>query len=299
MTVHLPNVFIVGSAKSGTSSLYQYLKQHPAVFMSRIKEPHYLCSDCFPERFTGPGDEGFSDNIVRNREAYLELFENPGEATILGEASVYYLNFPDSAERIKALNPDAKIIAVLREPVSRAFSAYLHTTRDGRETLSFELALKVESERIAKGYQPLWWYQQIGYYSQQVRRYLEVFDPSQIRIFLYEDLKDTERVLQEVFKFLDIPPDIPVDTSIRYNVSGVPKSRWIYNFFAQPNPLKSALKPFFPTALRQRLGHQAKAMTLQRIELRRETRTMLQERYRDDIHELEQLLDRDLSHWLK
>lgn len=267
--------------------------------MSRIKEPHYLCSDQFPDHFTGPGDEGFSDNIVRHREPYLDLFQSPGDATRLGEASVYYLYFPGAAERIRELNPSAKVIAVLRDPVARAFSAYLHTTRDGREKLSFEDALAAEPQRRVDGYQPLWWYRELGYYSAQVRRYLEVFDESQIRIFLYEDLKDTQRVMREIFEFLGIGLDALVDTSIRYNVSGVPKSRWLYEFFAKPNILKNVVKPLLPVGLRQRLGHQAKAMTLQKVELQPATRTMLQEGYRDDIRELESLLGRDLSRWLK
>ena len=294
----VPNMFIAGSAKAGTSSLYHYLSQHPDVYMSAIKEPHYLCSHHFPSKFSGPGDEGFSGNIVRTRDAYMELFRNTGGAKIVGDASVYYLYYPDTAERIKAWNPDAKVIIILRNPVDRAFSAYSHTVRDGRESLSFEAALLAENERKLTGYQPLWWYRDVGMYSKQVKRYFDVFDRRHVRIFLYEDLRNMDHVLSEVFSFLNIRQDVRIDTSIRHNSSGVPRSRWLYNFFARPNPIKNALKPFLPKRLRHRLGHKAKNMTLRHLTLRAETRYQLLREYHDDIAALESLIDRDLSHWL-
>ncbi|SFU31632.1 sulfotransferase family protein [Alicyclobacillus macrosporangiidus] len=293
----IPNFFIIGSAKAGTSSLQQYLSQHPQVFMSAIKEPHYLCAEHFPPKFTGPGDEGFSEHITRTREQYLSLFAKADGYRVIGEASVYYLSFPSTAQRIKELNPAAKLVAVLRNPVDRAFSAYLHTVRDGRETLTFEEALAAEPDRKQRGYQPLWWYREIGLYSKGVAEYLRVFGPDQIKVYLYEDLKNIARVLHEIFHFMGIEP-LTIDTSIRYNVSGIPKSRFLYTFFAQPNWFKNALKPLFPTALRQRLGHRAKALTLRKVEMRPETKRELQEYYRDDILALQELLHRDLSHWL-
>lgn len=266
--------------------------------MSTIKEPHYLCSHHFPPEFTGPGDEGFSRNIVRTREAYMELFRETGGASVVGDASVYYLYFPDTAHRIKALNPDAKVIIILRNPVDRAFSAYSHTVRDGRESLPFEAALRAEDERRTSGYQPLWWYREIGMYSKQVRRYLETFDSRHVRVFLYEDLSNMEHVLAEIFAFLNISQDVSIDTSIRHNASGMPRSRWLYNFFARPNPIKNALKPFLPRRFRQRLGSKAKGMTLRHLTLGVQTRYRLMKEYQDDIAALESLIDRDLSHWL-
>ncbi|WP_281176389.1 sulfotransferase family protein [Alicyclobacillus ferrooxydans] len=290
---------MAGAAKAGTSSLYHYLTQHPAVFMSHIKEPHYLCSHRFPPSFTGPGDEGFSDNVVRNETDYLKLYSNPGNATVLGDASVYYLYYPDTPRLIRELNPDAKVIIILRNPVDRAFSAYSHTVRDGRETLSFEQALEREHERREMGYQPLWWYKEVGMYAAQVKRYLDTFDRQHLRIYLYEDLKDMSRVIGEIISFLGIDQDVPIDTSIRHNASGVPRSRWLYNFFAKPNPLKNALKPFLPANVQHKLGNKAKNMTLKHLSLRPETRFQLTKELQSDIKVLEGLIGRDLSHWVR
>ena len=294
----LPNFFIVGAAKSGTSSLFHYLDSHPDVFMSRVKEPHYLCSDFFPDDFTGPGDEGFSENTCRNREDYLQLFESGASVPVRGEASVYYLLYPGVAERIHELNPDAKIVMVLRNPVDRAFSAYLHTTRDGRETLSFEDALAAEQSRRDQGYQPLWWYREAGLYSEQVKRYLKVFPDDQMRIFLYEDLQDTATVVREILTFLGVDTEVQIDTSIHHNASGVPKSRWLYQFFSDKHPVKEMLKPFFPKSIRHKLGEKAKSMVLEKTTMKPSTRRRLTEYFQPDIGRLEALIGRDLSPWL-
>lgn len=293
-----PNLFLAGAAKSGTSSLFAYLEQHPNVFMSPIKEPHYFCHDCLSDPLTGPGDEGFSHNRVRDPDTYLHLFDGGKDALVRGEGSVYYLYFAPVPARLMAFNPEAKVVLVLRNPVDRAFSAYLHTVRDSRETLSFEEALANEAQRRDRGYQPLWWYRELGLYSAQVARYQQVLPPSQLKVFLFEDLSNMPRVLTDTFKFLGLPDAPGIDTSVRYNESGVPKSRGLYEFFAQPNALKEALKPLLPTRLRQRLGSRAKAMTLRKQTINPQTRAELTAYYRDDVLRLQDLLDRDLSSWL-
>jgi hypothetical protein len=291
------NFFIAGAAKSGTSSLFHYLNLHPDVYMSSIKEPHYFCHDSFPDRFTGPGDEGFSQNRIRTLEDYTRLFDPGKNVLIRGEGSVYYLYFPEVAERIYEYNPNAKLVFILRNPVERAFSAYMHTVRDGRETLSFESALKAEVDRRNKGYQPLWWYREVGKYSTQIERYLQIFPRNQIKIFLYEEMKDIEHVVNDTLTFLGLSKDVKIDTSIKYNVSGVPKSRKLYRFFAEPNPVKEILKPFLPKTFRHKLGQRAKAMTLSKETMNPETRTLLQTGFTEDIQRLEQLLGKDLSAW--
>lgn len=294
-----PNFFIAGAAKSGTTSLFTYVNLHPDVYMSEIKEPHYFCHDDFPTRFTGPGDEGFSENRLRTEEAYLKLFEPGQNALIRGEGSVYYIYFPDVAQRLMEFNPDSKVVLVLRNPIERAFSAYMHTVRDGRETLSFEEALKAESSRREQGYQPLWWYRELGLYTRQVERYQQVFPKDQLKIFLFEDLKDTSAVVADTLSFLGVDAKIPIDTSVKQNESGVPKSRFVYDFFAKPNGLKEVIKPMLPEKLRQRLGQQAKSMTLRKETMNPETRMELKEFYRDDIAALQDVLGRDLSNWMK
>jgi len=266
--------------------------------MSPVKEPHYLCHHHLPETFSGPGDEGFSHGVVRSLPKYEQLFTRVNQESIVGEASVYYLYYPDTAERIKEFNPDAKVILILRNPVDRAFSAYLHTVRDGRETLSFEQALREEPRRRESGYQPLWWYKEVGLYSSQVQRYLETFDQGHLRIFLYEDFKSTELLLQNVLSFLRIDTQTEINTSAQHNVSGVPRAKWAYNFFSKPNPVKQILKALMPEKLAHQLGERAKNMTLQKVTMAENTRKQLQDYFRSDIQSLQSMIGRDLSSWV-
>lgn len=294
-----PNFFIAGAAKSGTTSLFHYASLHPDVYMSEIKEPHYFCHENFPPVFAGPGDEGFSENRLRTMKDYLKLFTPGQNARIRGEGSVYYIYFPEVAERLYEFNPQAKVVLVLRNPVDRAFSAYMHTVRDGRETLSFEDALEAEPSRREAGYQPLWWYRELGLYSAQVERYMRVFPKEQLKILLFEDLRDPPRAVYDTFSFLGLNPDVFIDTSVKQNESGVPKSRLMYHFFAKPNGLKEIIKPLLPTQFRQQIGQQAKSMTLRRETMDPATKLSLKTFYENDIRQLQLLLGRDLSNWMK
>ncbi len=278
-----PNFFIAGAAKSGTTSLFHYVRQHPDVFMSRVKEPHYFCVPDFPERFEGPGDQGFNDNTMRTLEDYMALFDGVQNERVVGEASVYYLTFPQVATRIHKFNPDAKIVFILRNPVERAYSAYMHTVRDGRETLSFEEALEQEAARKEQNYQPLWWYKEAGLYAKSIETYMSVFSRDQLKIFLYEDLADSERVVRELLSFLHLRDDVHIDTSIRHNQSGKPKSRAMYEFFAKPNAVKEVIKPFLPKDFRQKLGQRAKSMTLVKDKPSPKTEKMLARYFREDV----------------
>ncbi|MBX5436492.1 MAG: sulfotransferase [Alicyclobacillaceae bacterium] len=294
-----PNLFIVGAAKAGTSSLYHYLRQHPDIFMCPVKEPHYLCSHHFPARFTGPGDDEFSRNVVRDEKTYLELFAGAGKRPVVGEASVFYIYYPDTARKIHALNPSTKVVAVLRNPVDRAYSAYMHLVRDKRETLPFREALRREDERRRQGYRELWWYREVGLYSRQVKAYLDVFGPDQFRVYLYEDFAQPDRLIRDILNFLEVDPTVPLDTRVRHNASGAPRPRWLYEFLAKPHPVKNALKQVVDPALLHRLAERLKQLTLRRESMDPEVRRELQQFYRDDVLALQDLLGRDLTHWLK
>lgn len=148
---HVPNFFIVGAAKSGTTSLYHYLKQHPEIYMSPVKEPKYFLASINKFPHNGPGDIEVDKKIIRTWDEYLKLFSNASVEKCIGEASCGYLYYCELvAPSIKRISPEAKIIIVLRNPVERAFSAYCYLFREGRETLSFEEALKIEEERKKK-----------------------------------------------------------------------------------------------------------------------------------------------------
>lgn len=296
----MPNFFIVGAARSGTTSLDRYLSQHPEIYITLRKEVHFFAADHFPR--TGPGDEGLNRRVIRDEEKYSQLFADVAKEQAVGESSVFYLCFPDSAQRIAQAVPDAKIIILLREPVDRAYSAYMFLVRDGRETLGFEEGLSREEERRQKGFEPMWWYKELGLYSSQVKRYLDVFGEERVKVLLYDDLcANPRQVLRDVFAFLGIKEDAAINTSVRYNVAGVPKSRRLYtlldNFITQPTALEQYIKSLLPLRLRVAGANKAMAVLLRPVPLDPQLQAQLQEYFAEDVGKLEELLQRELHGW--
>ncbi|QQE79205.1 sulfotransferase [Alicyclobacillus sp. SO9] len=226
----IPDFFIVGAAKAGTSALDYFLSLHPDIYMSRLKESHYFARTEMPLAFTGPGDDVIIRYMTKTLEEYEALFLDTNPGQVVGESSVYYLNYELVPALIRKSVPNAKIIIMLRNPMDRAYSAYMHLVRDGRERNSFEEGLRLETKRKGDGYEPIWWYRELGVYSEPIRRYYNIFGESNVKVIFYDDFKsNSQNVLLEVFEFLDVNPDISIDTSTTLNVSGVPSSRALYD----------------------------------------------------------------------
>lgn len=307
----MPTFIIVGATKAGTTSLYHYLKQHPDVYMSPVKEAKFFTvEEGSVPRENGPQGWHVSKSHVTTLGAYRALFRNAENEKARGEASPQYLYYPEVPHRIHRYLPEADIIAVLRNPVDRAFSAFLHQTRDGKEVHSdFAAALRDEPKRIEEGWSPLYHYRAQGFYYEQLRRYYDVFSPDKIHIYLYDDLRaDPAGITQNIFKVLGVDETFVPDLETRHNISGVPKSKLLHraHHFLQGSSqslLKSWGKRFMPASVRSRL--KTKAMQgLQDRNLAKppfppEVRAELIEAYRDDIGKLQTLIGRDLSHWLK
>ena len=300
----MPDFLVIGAAKAGTTSLYFYLRQHPQIYMPSLKEPHFFAFGEEGKRpdFRGPGDDlGINSFAVTDLDRYLELFQKAGEHVVAGEASTQYLYSNVAPVRIKHYVPNVKLIAVLRNPVERAFSAFLHQRREGREPFEdFRKALEAEEERIKKKWDWLWHYKSGGFYAEQLERYFMLFEKEQMRIYLYEDLKSNPLgVVQDIFAFLGVDPFFRPNFSLRYNVSGIPRNRWLHVFLSRPNLLKRLLKPLIPELLRQRIVVTLQNRNLVKPEMPEDVRRELIEVYREDVLKLQDLIGRDLSHWLR
>jgi hypothetical protein len=307
--VTLPNFLVVGAQKGGTTALYQYLKQHPEVYMSPVKEPHFFAFEGERLDLRGPRDlEILSHIAVTEVEAYRELFRGTSGETAVGEASAVYLYSPKAPERIKHHIPEAKLIAVLRHPAERAYSSFLHMVRDGREPLDdFAAALEAEEARIRGNWGHIWHYKRAGFYHAQLERYYERFEREQIRVYLHEDLdEDPAGVLRDVFRFLGVDGAFVPDTSTRHNVAGIHKSKSLHAlhaFLIEPRPIKAALKPLLPTGLRRLavalLVNGIRNRNLVKPPFPAEVRARLVEEYREDVLKVQGLIGRDLSKWLE
>lgn len=293
-----PNFLIIGAAKAGTTSLYDYLNQHPQIYMSSPKEPRFFALEGEKLDFRGPA-RAINQTSVTTWKEYCQLFQDVTTETAIGEASTIYLSDSQAPKRIQHYIPDVKLIAILRDPAERAFSSYMHLVRDGYETLSFAEALEAESDRIKENWQPLWYYRKRGFYYQQLQKYFELFPPEQIKIYLYEDLvNDSIAVIQDLARALEVDDTFKPNLT-KQNVSGVPKNRLLQKVLTRKNPLKSILKPLLPKSLRKSVLQDLTKRNLgAKPTLSPQMRQNLIAIYREDILQLEKLIQRDLSQWL-
>lgn len=298
----MPTFLLIGAAKSGTSAVYEYLRQHPEVYASDIKEPGFFAFEGQRPSFEGPGDRKFNRGCVTTLSRYQELFSHAVAQPALGEASTVYLYSREAPQRIRRYLPDVKLLAILRNPVERAHSGYRYLVRDGLEPLpSFESALQAEEARIAANWQHIWHHQRLGLYYDQLRRYFDLFSPDQIAVCLYEDFQASPlAVMRTMFSFLGVDPSFAPDISVRHNVSGAPKSRLLHAALARPNAAKNLIKGLLPAATRRRMRARLMEHNIvpTRADIAPATRRYLADFYRDDVLRLQSLIGRDLSHWL-
>lgn len=237
----LPNFLIVGAAKAGTTSLFHYLRQHPDVFMPQTKEANFfLGAGDRVVREVDPDGQSRSVSKINSLSDYQALFTGAITAKARGEASPKYLYYPGTAQRIKSVIPNTKIIVILRHPVDRAYSDFLHQIRDGQEVVTdFATALREEPRRIEKGWNSKYHYRSRGFYFEQLSRYYATFDPANIHVYLYEDLqKDPANLMRRIFCLLDVDPTFVPDMEIKHNISGVPKNQVLHrigNFVSSSN----------------------------------------------------------------
>ncbi len=219
-----PNLFIVGAPKGGTTTLWRYLDQHPDVFMSPEKEPNFFLDPTPPVR-------------VPTEEAYLGLFAGASDETWLGEASGRYFSDPTTPGLIKARVPDARIMIALRDPVERAYSSYWHDVKFGIESRPFAEVVdeQLDDSRLPVGADPDKKHVYLGFYSQHVARFVDVFGDA-TRVGFLEDLHaDPEGEAASIFEFLGVDPDVAQQISPgAHNVFAQPRNRVAARLMASP-----------------------------------------------------------------
>lgn len=296
----MPNFIIIGAGKSGTTSLYDYLDQHPEIYVSPTKETNFFALEGQELNFQGPNvQERDNSWTITSLNEYRRQFAGVKGEKAVGEASPLYLYSERAPERIRHHVPEAKLIAILRHPADRAYSAFTHLVRDSREEPDFARALRREEERIRENYPWIWHYRRVGFYPEQLRRYYELFESAQIRVYLYEDLRDdVENTLRDIYSFLEVDESFVPDTSSKHNASGLPRSKLLNDLLSKQHPLKKSLKTFFPKQTRRRLRRSLSERNLKKAPpMPPEVRLDLVEGYREDVLKLQDLIGRDLSHW--
>ncbi len=304
MKDNLPNFLIVGAAKSGTTSLYHYLKQHPEVYMSPIKEPRFITSQFLKFPLGGIGGIGAEKKIIKNFFEYKRLFENVKSEKAIGEASTDNLYYYDNAIKYVKNNwGNIKIIILLRNPIESAFSAYMMNVRDGKEDLSFEDALRAEDQRINMNWPFGWHYKSVCFYYNQVKAYLEEF--SQVKVYLFDDLRtNVLDLINDMYGFLGVNQLFTPDISVKYNVGGIRRNKFLHNVLTKPNLLKTISKKLFKLFLKEEKRGKllqfliVRNLDKQNINMKQETHEQLANLFTEDVVKLQGLINRNLMHWL-
>ncbi|CAK0737877.1 Sulfotransferase [Gammaproteobacteria bacterium] len=294
----LPNFLIIGAAKTGTSALTQFLRQHPQVSIP-YKEPDFFSGWNTRIKFNLPRG-AIAENTslcCGSLEQYKTLFANSGFAQAIGEASVSYLPDIDAPALIKQILPQVKLVVLLRQPADRAYSQFCMYQRTGLEPEhDFIQALAAEPERIRSDMLPFLFYLHLGHYSIQLARYRTLFSPEQMRIYLYEDWNEQPRkVWEELMRYLEIDSTFIPDFSLRHNENRTPTRLW--NMLQAIRPIAKQVVPqAWRTDLYERLRNTF-TQPARRLDpaLRRE---LTERHFLADILKLQDMLQRDLSHWL-
>jgi hypothetical protein len=209
----LPDFFLIGAPKAGTTALHAALVAHPQLYLSPVKEPKYFLCDGSPPRRSdqrGPGDAHSAQEWVWRRDRYEKLFDAAPPGTMRGESTPFYLYDLAAQKRIRRTVPDAKLIAVVRDPVDRAHSNWMHLWSDGLEPIGeFAAACRAEEARIAAGYAPFWHYKALGRYGEQLEHLYSLFPREQVLLLRYHQLVDEpSTTLDAVCAFLGVEPGV-------------------------------------------------------------------------------------------
>jgi len=256
-SIKKPNLFIVGHPRSGTTSLYNYLRKHPEIYMSPVKEPHYFCKD-----FHSECDNFFNNSVFvkfpyRTEKEYLSLFRNAKNEIVIGEASATYLYSKVTTKEIYEFNPDAKIIMIFREPVDFLHSLHALFCRNLSENIcDFKEALKAEKTRRTGKNIPRYiktpsflYYSEWIKYSNQIKRYYKYFPEEQVKVIIFDDMKrDTYKVYRDILDFLAVNPNFRPEFK-KYNTNSAVYSKKLGKIIKEIS--YSPMRKFVPKPLRK------------------------------------------------
>jgi len=278
-----PNLFIVGVTRGGTTSLAEYLKQHPEVFIPEVKGIDYfgdIPHPNFPQYF-------------RNEKAYLSLFKRVKDEKFVGDASHLFC-LRNAPERVKKFNPKSKIIILLRDPVEIIESFYAQGSIPNN--VPIETSLKMETEDVKLLKENL-------EYSRNVRNWIKFFGKNNVYIILSEDMKkNPKKVFNELCDYLKIQKNCDIDFTIQNRAFKI-KNKWLpFIINAIPVKLRLLIKGLFSRKQLVKIRLRMARLTTARIidpKVSREMRKRLRKPYKEEIRKVSKLIGRDLSHWLK
>ncbi len=291
----LPNFFIIGAAKAGTTTLFDLLKQNKQVFLPFQKEPAFFCDD-----------EYYQQGIDWYRKTF---FSGSYKHPLRGEATPRYLFWGEKVVprlTIHYKDQTPKIIVIFREPVKLVYSHYWQNVREGREHLSFEDSLSAEESRLSSQKDYFYFhgkitypYSKLGSFSSQLKPYLDYFPKENFLFLITEDLSNFPELITKLNTFLGIQTSLKLNPVIS-NQARLPKNKSLHQFFIKKSKIKEIVKPFIPPHLRHKLKKSALELNMKVITpppMNPETVHQLKIHFTPEIKNLELIIQRDLSTW--
>jgi len=294
-----PGFIVAGSAKCGTTSVFHYASQHPDIYLPR-KESFFFISSVHSS--ANRADPLYRRRVISSLNDYKSLFADCSAEKVVGEIATGYLYYYKYAiPEIKQVLGDPGIVIILRNPVERAYSGYAHLLKSRVTNKSFGDQLRREKYYQQNNYDFMWYLIDLGFYSQQVKAYIENF--SNVKIMLFDDLKNNATTfMQDFFEFVGVDSAFTPDTSIRYNTSGIPSDKLHNRFLYQKNIkgfLRRSAKLLFSDKSYKHIRIFLRDRSLEKTpELPAALYSELLLLYKDDIHLLQGLVDKDLTSWL-
>jgi hypothetical protein len=304
MEMKEPNFLVIGAGKSGTTSLYEYLNEHPDVFMSPVKETNFFAleGEQLINQIDDPEQMSHYPWSVTDCESYKDLYQDVTIEKAIGEVSPMYLYSKKAALNIKERLPNVKLIAILRQPTDRLYSRYLHLARESRTpTSNFEDALDKDS---------IWWKRndliQEGFYHSHLKMYYDLFPKEQIHVVLYDDFRaNPQGVISDIYQFIGVDASYAPSMNTEFNVSGFVANKKLDNIIGQNSVVKSLISKVSPSLTKylseskkiKSLVNRMRNKNLKRPPLSKNLKTQINEIYRSEIDKLQSLINVDLSHW--
>jgi hypothetical protein len=297
----LPDFFIAGAPKAGTTAVHAALARHPSLHMAAVKEPKFFLTDGPPPTRGGPGDLQTYREHVWRRADYEALFEPAPAGSLRGESTPFYLYSRDAQRRIRERIPGARLIVILRDPVERAHSNWTHLWSAGLDPVGdFVLACAEEERRIAAGWADFWHYTALGRYGEQLEHLYAVFPREHVLVFRYRALvEDPARALDRICGFLGVPQGIITEVP-RENVTAHPQRSLRHRTLSRALRASAAVSSVLPGAgaVTGSLERTLQRDSPPRQPLTWEQRQALIPRFEADIRLLEDLTGEDYRDWL-
>lgn len=306
---HIPNLFVIGGMRCGSTTIFNQLMQHPDVFFPAIKEPEYFTKQVMQTQlamnnFRSQEERDIAERSIRNKrfldiDEYRSIYDQKTNEKYAGDSSHYFYH-PKTIPLLKALSPNARIVVSLRDPTERLFSEFMFYVRGGNETRTFSeyLADEVQWDEPSES----WEMEKTcrirkGYYATLLRPWVEAFDSRQLKVILFEDIHKGRATFQELFQWLEIDSGVTF-SEMHTERSGRPKSALVASLLNSRGMLKSVARSLIPRMARNRIRDKFYSTMLKREQLEPDDEAALRSIYRKEVEDLQQLIGRDLSTWI-